>query len=171
MTGVYVGTCSCEVGFRIWGFLVLPCLKPRIKKWKENRCINSASSVCLFFRKIKESLECFPVKLNNLIHTLVQMSVTGSAKPPAPETIPQEWMMLDAEKSIARATILGFNKKSDSVCIMLFACPHLPWSLTTLLWTYILSLLLYRRCVCATGWTQCHKQWATREKEHQADSY
>uniref|UniRef100_A0A663EAV6 Phosphatidylinositol-4-phosphate 3-kinase catalytic subunit type 2 gamma n=1 Tax=Aquila chrysaetos chrysaetos TaxID=223781 RepID=A0A663EAV6_AQUCH len=66
-----------------------------------------------FTRKIKESLECFPVKLNNLIHTLAQMSVTGSAKPPAPETIPQEWMMLDAEKSIARATILGFSKKSD----------------------------------------------------------
>ncbi|KAF1652745.1 Phosphatidylinositol 4-phosphate 3-kinase C2 domain-containing subunit gamma, partial [Eudyptes chrysocome] len=71
-----------------------------------------------FTRKIKESLECFPVKLNNLIHTLVQMSVTGSAKPPAPETVPQEWMMLDAEKSIARATILGFNKKSDSLYLV-----------------------------------------------------
>ncbi|NWZ47467.1 P3C2G kinase, partial [Haliaeetus albicilla] len=71
-----------------------------------------------FTRKIKESLECFPVKLNNLIHTLVQMSVTGSAKPPAPETIPQEWMMLDAEKSIARATILGFNKKSVSLYLV-----------------------------------------------------
>ncbi|NXW14419.1 P3C2G kinase, partial [Circaetus pectoralis] len=71
-----------------------------------------------FTRKIKESLECFPVKLNNLIHTLVQMSVTGSAKPPVPETIPQEWMMLDAEKSIARATILGFNKKSDSLYLV-----------------------------------------------------
>ncbi|XP_049677632.1 phosphatidylinositol 3-kinase C2 domain-containing subunit gamma [Accipiter gentilis] len=71
-----------------------------------------------FTRKIKESLECFPVKLNNLIHALVQMSVTGSAKPPAPETIPQEWMTLDAEKSIARATILGFNKKSDSLYLV-----------------------------------------------------
>ncbi|NXV12809.1 P3C2G kinase, partial [Cepphus grylle] len=71
-----------------------------------------------FTRKIKESLECFPVKLNNLIHTLVQMSVTGSAKPPAPETVPQEWMMLDAEKSIARATILGFNKKSESLYLV-----------------------------------------------------
>ncbi|KAF1478617.1 Phosphatidylinositol 4-phosphate 3-kinase C2 domain-containing subunit gamma, partial [Eudyptula minor novaehollandiae] len=71
-----------------------------------------------FTRKIKESLECFPVKLNNLIHTLVQMSVTGSAKPPAPETVPQEWVMLDAEKSIARATILGFNKKSDSLYLV-----------------------------------------------------
>ncbi|NXJ82865.1 P3C2G kinase, partial [Trogon melanurus] len=71
-----------------------------------------------FTRKIKESLECFPVKLNNLIHTLVQMSVTGSAKPPAPETVPQEWMMLNAEKSIARATILGFNKKSDSLYLV-----------------------------------------------------
>ncbi|NWW91322.1 P3C2G kinase, partial [Rhynochetos jubatus] len=71
-----------------------------------------------FTRKIKESLECFPVKLNNLIHTLVQMSLTGSAKPPAPETVPQEWMMLDAERSIARATILGFNKKSDSLYLV-----------------------------------------------------
>ncbi|XP_053934330.1 phosphatidylinositol 3-kinase C2 domain-containing subunit gamma [Cuculus canorus] len=71
-----------------------------------------------FTRKIKESLECFPVKLNNLIHALVQMSVTGSAKPPAPETIPQEWMKLDTEKSIARATILGFNKKSDPLYLV-----------------------------------------------------
>ncbi|XP_030325226.1 phosphatidylinositol 4-phosphate 3-kinase C2 domain-containing subunit gamma isoform X2 [Calypte anna] len=66
-----------------------------------------------FTRKIKESLECFPVKLNNLIHALGQMSVMGSAKPPAPEPVPQEWLMLDAVKSIARATILGFSKKSD----------------------------------------------------------
>ncbi|NXG45091.1 P3C2G kinase, partial [Psilopogon haemacephalus] len=71
-----------------------------------------------FTRKIKESLECFPVKLNNLIHTLVQMSVTGSAKQPAPETIPQEWVMLDAETSIARATILGFSKKPESVYLV-----------------------------------------------------
>ncbi|KAI6079051.1 Phosphatidylinositol-4-phosphate 3-kinase C2 domain-containing gamma polypeptide [Aix galericulata] len=46
------------------------------------------------------------------------MSVTGSAKPPAPETVPQEWMMLNTEKSIARATILGFNKKSDSLYLV-----------------------------------------------------
>ncbi|XP_067997993.1 phosphatidylinositol 3-kinase C2 domain-containing subunit gamma isoform X1 [Melanerpes formicivorus] len=71
-----------------------------------------------FTRKIKASLECFPVKLNNLIHTLVQMSVTGSEKQPAPETVPQEWMMLDAEKSIARATILGFNKKSECLYLV-----------------------------------------------------
>ncbi|NXG25359.1 P3C2G kinase, partial [Grallaria varia] len=71
-----------------------------------------------FTRKIKESLECFPVKLNNLIHTLAQMSVTGSAKPSAPETVPQEWMMLDTEKSIARATILGFSKKPDSIYLV-----------------------------------------------------
>ncbi|RMC02734.1 hypothetical protein DUI87_19923 [Hirundo rustica rustica] len=68
-----------------------------------------------FTRKIKESLECFPVKLNNLIHALVQMSVGSSAKPPAPETVPQEWMMLDTERSISRATILGFSKKPDPV--------------------------------------------------------
>uniref|UniRef100_A0A8C5UQK3 Phosphatidylinositol-4-phosphate 3-kinase catalytic subunit type 2 gamma n=1 Tax=Malurus cyaneus samueli TaxID=2593467 RepID=A0A8C5UQK3_9PASS len=71
-----------------------------------------------FTRKIKESLECFPVKLNNLIHALVQMSVGSSAKPPAPETVPQEWMMLDTERSIARATILGFSKKPDSLYLI-----------------------------------------------------
>ncbi|XP_010177521.1 PREDICTED: phosphatidylinositol 4-phosphate 3-kinase C2 domain-containing subunit gamma-like, partial [Mesitornis unicolor] len=71
-----------------------------------------------FTRKIKESLECFPVKLNNLIHTLVQMSMTGSVKPPAPETVPQEMMVLHTEKSIARATILGFNKKPDSLYLV-----------------------------------------------------
>ncbi|KFW84089.1 Phosphatidylinositol 4-phosphate 3-kinase C2 domain-containing subunit gamma, partial [Manacus vitellinus] len=71
-----------------------------------------------FTRKIKESLECFPVKLNNLIHTLVQMSVTGSAKPPAPEAVPQEWMMLNTEKSISRATILGFSKKPDTIYLV-----------------------------------------------------
>ncbi|NXE34878.1 P3C2G kinase, partial [Ptilorrhoa leucosticta] len=71
-----------------------------------------------FTRKIKESLECFPVKLNNLIHTLAQMSVGSSAKPPAPETVPQEWMMLDTERSIARATILGFSKKPDSLYLI-----------------------------------------------------
>ncbi|NWT81972.1 P3C2G kinase, partial [Lanius ludovicianus] len=71
-----------------------------------------------FTRKIKESLECFPVKLNNLIHTLVQMSMGSSAQPPAPETVPQEWMMLDTERSIARATILGFSKKPDSLYLI-----------------------------------------------------
>ncbi|NXH47508.1 P3C2G kinase, partial [Dicaeum eximium] len=71
-----------------------------------------------FTRKIKESLECFPVKLNNLIHTLVQMSVGSSAKPAAPDTVPQEWVMLDTERSIARATILGFSKKPDSVYLI-----------------------------------------------------
>ncbi|XP_064277463.1 phosphatidylinositol 3-kinase C2 domain-containing subunit gamma isoform X3 [Passer domesticus] len=71
-----------------------------------------------FTRKIKESLECFPVKLNNLIHTLVQMSVGSSAKPPAPETVPQEWMMLDTERSISRATILGFSRKPDPVFLV-----------------------------------------------------
>ncbi|XP_018775377.2 phosphatidylinositol 3-kinase C2 domain-containing subunit gamma [Serinus canaria] len=71
-----------------------------------------------FTRKIKESLDCFPVKLNNLIHTLVQMSVGSSAKPPAPESVPQEWMVLDTEGSIARATILGFSRKPDPVYLI-----------------------------------------------------
>ncbi|NWZ86653.1 P3C2G kinase, partial [Poecile atricapillus] len=71
-----------------------------------------------FTRKIKESLECFPVKLNNLIHMLVQMSVGSSAKPPAPEPVPQEWMILDTQRSIARATVLGFSRKPHSVYLI-----------------------------------------------------
>ncbi|XP_014725406.1 PREDICTED: phosphatidylinositol 4-phosphate 3-kinase C2 domain-containing subunit gamma [Sturnus vulgaris] len=71
-----------------------------------------------FTRKIKESLECFPVKLNNLIHTLAQMSVGSSAQPPAPEPVPQEWMVLHTEGSIARATILGFSKKPHPVYLI-----------------------------------------------------
>ncbi|NXL22160.1 P3C2G kinase, partial [Setophaga kirtlandii] len=71
-----------------------------------------------FTRKIKESLECFPVKLNNLIHTLVQMSVGSSAKPAAPESVPQEWLMLHTERSISRATILGFSRKPDPVYLI-----------------------------------------------------
>ncbi|XP_057878900.1 phosphatidylinositol 3-kinase C2 domain-containing subunit gamma [Melospiza georgiana] len=71
-----------------------------------------------FTRKIKESLECFPVKLNNLIHTLVQMSVGSSAKPPAPESVPQEWMVLDTERSLSRATILGFSRRPDPIYLI-----------------------------------------------------
>ncbi|XP_075753861.1 phosphatidylinositol 3-kinase C2 domain-containing subunit gamma isoform X2 [Pelodiscus sinensis] len=71
-----------------------------------------------FTRKIKESLECFPVKLNNLIHTLAQMLATGSAKSSATQSVPQESNMLDAERSIARATILGFSKKPDSLYLV-----------------------------------------------------
>ncbi|TFK06072.1 N-terminal EF-hand calcium-binding protein 3 [Platysternon megacephalum] len=71
-----------------------------------------------FTRKIKESLECFPVKLNNLIHTLAQMLATGFAKSTASQSVPQESNMLDAERSIARATILGFSKKPDSLYLV-----------------------------------------------------
>uniref|UniRef100_A0A8C3SJ80 Phosphatidylinositol-4-phosphate 3-kinase catalytic subunit type 2 gamma n=2 Tax=Chelydra serpentina TaxID=8475 RepID=A0A8C3SJ80_CHESE len=71
-----------------------------------------------FTRKIKESLECFPVKLNNLIHTLAQMLATGFAKSTASQNVPQESNMLDAERSIARATILGFSKKPDSLYLV-----------------------------------------------------
>ncbi|KAM7055788.1 phosphatidylinositol 3-kinase C2 domain-containing subunit gamma [Acridotheres tristis] len=71
-----------------------------------------------FTRKIKESLECFPVKLNNLMHTLAQMAVGSSAQPPAPEPVPQEWLVLHTEGSIARATVLGFSKKPEPVYLI-----------------------------------------------------
>ncbi|XP_049738525.1 phosphatidylinositol 3-kinase C2 domain-containing subunit gamma isoform X2 [Elephas maximus indicus] len=63
-----------------------------------------------FTKKIKESLECFPVKLNNLIHTLAQMSAVSPAKSTS-QTFPQESCMLSTTKSIQRATILGFSRK------------------------------------------------------------
>uniref|UniRef100_A0A7M4F3J0 Phosphatidylinositol-4-phosphate 3-kinase catalytic subunit type 2 gamma n=1 Tax=Crocodylus porosus TaxID=8502 RepID=A0A7M4F3J0_CROPO len=71
-----------------------------------------------FTRKIKESLECFPVKLNNLIHTLAQMSLTGSAKPPPSDIVPQDAEVLNTESSIARATILGISKNSASLYLV-----------------------------------------------------
>uniref|UniRef100_A0A8D0G158 Phosphatidylinositol-4-phosphate 3-kinase catalytic subunit type 2 gamma n=1 Tax=Sphenodon punctatus TaxID=8508 RepID=A0A8D0G158_SPHPU len=63
-----------------------------------------------FTRKIKESLQCFPVKLNNLIHTLAQMSTVGPAKSAASE---EPCHVLAGERSIVSATIVGFSKKPD----------------------------------------------------------
>lgn len=125
VTGVCVSMWGSLYNF---GFLFGPVsIKRGVKDWKQIKCINSSSSVCSFFRKIKESLECFPVKLNNLMHTLAQMSVGSSAKPPAPEPVPQEWMVLDTERSLARATILGFTKNPDPVCILFFCLPSFAW--------------------------------------------
>lgn len=69
-----------------------------------------------FSRKIKESLECFPVKLNNLIHVLAQMSAVSPAEPP-PQTSSQESCTLSTARSIQRATILGFSKKPSDVSL------------------------------------------------------
>ncbi|XP_006866080.1 PREDICTED: phosphatidylinositol 4-phosphate 3-kinase C2 domain-containing subunit gamma [Chrysochloris asiatica] len=64
-----------------------------------------------FTKKIKESLECFPVKLNNLIHTLAQMAAISPAKSTS-QTI------LSSTRSIQRATILGFNKKHSHLYLI-----------------------------------------------------
>ncbi|XP_045868751.1 phosphatidylinositol 4-phosphate 3-kinase C2 domain-containing subunit gamma isoform X2 [Meles meles] len=70
-----------------------------------------------FTKKIKESLECFPVKLNNLIHTLAQMTAVNPAKSTSP-TLPQESCMLSVTRSIQRATILGFSKKTSNLYLI-----------------------------------------------------
>ncbi|XP_076708827.1 phosphatidylinositol 3-kinase C2 domain-containing subunit gamma isoform X2 [Callospermophilus lateralis] len=70
-----------------------------------------------FTKKIKESLECFPVKLNNLIHTLAQMSALSPAKS-TPQTLPQESFLLSTTRSIQRATILGFSKKPSNLYLI-----------------------------------------------------
>ncbi|XP_040824245.1 phosphatidylinositol 4-phosphate 3-kinase C2 domain-containing subunit gamma isoform X2 [Ochotona curzoniae] len=63
-----------------------------------------------FTKKIRESLECFPVKLNNLIHILAQMSTSSPAKPASHTEFQESWEP-GATKSIQRATILGFSKR------------------------------------------------------------
>ncbi|XP_075863744.1 phosphatidylinositol 3-kinase C2 domain-containing subunit gamma [Microcebus murinus] len=70
-----------------------------------------------FTKKIKESLECFPVKLNNLIHTLAQMSTISPAKSTS-QTFPQESCLLSTTRSIQRATILGFSKKPSNLYLI-----------------------------------------------------
>ncbi|XP_016052979.1 PREDICTED: phosphatidylinositol 4-phosphate 3-kinase C2 domain-containing subunit gamma isoform X2 [Miniopterus natalensis] len=70
-----------------------------------------------FTKKIKESLECFPVKLNNLIHTLAQMTAISPAKS-ASQNCPQESSMLSASRSIQRATVLRFSKKTSTLYLI-----------------------------------------------------
>uniref|UniRef100_A0A8D1QX97 Phosphatidylinositol-4-phosphate 3-kinase catalytic subunit type 2 gamma n=1 Tax=Sus scrofa TaxID=9823 RepID=A0A8D1QX97_PIG len=70
-----------------------------------------------FTKKIKESLECFPVKLNNLIHTLAQMTAISPAKSTS-QTFSQESCMLSATRSIQKATILGFSKKTNHLYLI-----------------------------------------------------
>ncbi|EHH66130.1 Phosphatidylinositol-4-phosphate 3-kinase C2 domain-containing subunit gamma, partial [Macaca fascicularis] len=70
-----------------------------------------------FTKKIKESLECFPVKLNNLIHTLAQMSAISPAKSTS-QTFPQESCLLSTTRLIQTATILGFSKKSSNLYLI-----------------------------------------------------
>nr|XP_044631122.1 phosphatidylinositol 4-phosphate 3-kinase C2 domain-containing subunit gamma isoform X2 [Equus asinus] len=70
-----------------------------------------------FTKKIKESLECFPVKLNNLIHTLAQMTTISPAKSTS-QTFSQESCMLSETRSIQKATILGFSKKTSNLYLI-----------------------------------------------------
>ncbi|XP_048191003.1 LOW QUALITY PROTEIN: phosphatidylinositol 3-kinase C2 domain-containing subunit gamma [Perognathus longimembris pacificus] len=62
-----------------------------------------------FTRKIKESVECFPVKLNNFIHILAQMAAISPTKSASHRT-PQESCVSRTTRIIQRATILGFSK-------------------------------------------------------------
>ncbi|KAM5255051.1 phosphatidylinositol 3-kinase C2 domain-containing subunit gamma [Hipposideros larvatus] len=70
-----------------------------------------------FTKKIKESLECFPVKLNNLIHTLAQMTAISPAKPTT-QKCSQESCMRSTTRSIQRATILGYSKTANNLYLI-----------------------------------------------------
>nr|KAF6374935.1 phosphatidylinositol-4-phosphate 3-kinase catalytic subunit type 2 gamma [Pipistrellus kuhlii] len=70
-----------------------------------------------FTKKIKESLECFPVKLNNLIHTLAQMTAISPAKSIS-QNFPQESCTPSATRSIQRATILRFSNRTSPLYLI-----------------------------------------------------
>ncbi|KAM5262762.1 phosphatidylinositol 3-kinase C2 domain-containing subunit gamma [Ctenodactylus gundi] len=70
-----------------------------------------------FTKKIKESLECFPVKLNNLIHILAQMSAVSPAKTPLSMDSPESFAPSPA-RVIQRATIVGFSKKPSDLYLI-----------------------------------------------------
>nr|XP_020042008.1 phosphatidylinositol 4-phosphate 3-kinase C2 domain-containing subunit gamma isoform X2 [Castor canadensis] len=82
-----------------------------------------------FTKKIRESLECFPVKLNNLIHTLAQMSAVSPAKS-TPQSFPQESCMLSTKRTIQRAKILGVSKKLSNLYLVQVTCSNNETSLT-----------------------------------------
>ncbi|XP_030071073.1 phosphatidylinositol 3-kinase C2 domain-containing subunit gamma [Microcaecilia unicolor] len=73
-------------------------------------------AISYFTRKIKESLECVPVKLNNMIHILAQMITSSStkfaSKPESRDVTPI------TDRSIIRATVLGFSRKQESVYLI-----------------------------------------------------
>ncbi|ELK23156.1 Phosphatidylinositol-4-phosphate 3-kinase C2 domain-containing subunit gamma [Myotis davidii] len=82
-----------------------------------SRDCNPLSFFFHFSRKIKESLECFPVKLNNLIHTLAQMTAISPAKCTS-QNFPRESCMLSATRSIQRATILRFSNMTSPLYLI-----------------------------------------------------
>ncbi|XP_052028710.1 phosphatidylinositol 3-kinase C2 domain-containing subunit gamma isoform X2 [Apodemus sylvaticus] len=82
-----------------------------------------------FTKKIKESLECFPVKLNNLIHILAQMPALSLAKP-APQTLLQEPCILNKTRTIQRVTIVGLSKTQSSLYLIEVTCSDNRKSLT-----------------------------------------
>ncbi|KAM5334166.1 phosphatidylinositol 3-kinase C2 domain-containing subunit gamma isoform 1-T4 [Glossophaga mutica] len=82
-----------------------------------------------FTRKIKESLECFPVKLNNLIHTLAQMTTASTAKSTSQDLSPKS-CALSSTRSIQRATILRFSKKTHALYLIQVTLSNNETSLT-----------------------------------------
>ncbi|XP_043943189.1 phosphatidylinositol 4-phosphate 3-kinase C2 domain-containing subunit gamma [Protopterus annectens] len=75
-----------------------------------------------FTRKIKESLDCFPVRLNNLIHILANMSTTmNSKKEPSKQDLQS---MLPKSGYIREATIIGFATKPECLYAVKVVCEN-----------------------------------------------
>ncbi|MEE6477348.1 hypothetical protein FKM82_011483 [Ascaphus truei] len=62
-----------------------------------------------FTRKIKESLECLPVKLNNMIHILATMSLSDTVKS-ASQIDLSESSLTDTKKLMKKVAVSGFRK-------------------------------------------------------------
>uniref|UniRef100_H3A4E8 Phosphatidylinositol-4-phosphate 3-kinase catalytic subunit type 2 gamma n=1 Tax=Latimeria chalumnae TaxID=7897 RepID=H3A4E8_LATCH len=104
--------------------LMLPAGMPELEKVEDMEYVyqklrpqdSDLEATSFFTRKIRESLECLPVKLNNLIHTLANMQVIDSAKENS-QFYPLQAEKEEAEKLIEKATIVGFNRESNSKCL------------------------------------------------------
>ncbi|XP_069484495.1 phosphatidylinositol 3-kinase C2 domain-containing subunit gamma [Ambystoma mexicanum] len=71
-----------------------------------------------FTRKIKESVECFPVKLNNMIHILAQMSFSNPAKSASQSNSQEACTIQVTDRSIRRATVLRFSKTHERLYLV-----------------------------------------------------
>ncbi|XP_078530159.1 phosphatidylinositol 3-kinase C2 domain-containing subunit gamma [Lissotriton helveticus] len=93
-----------------------------------------------FTRKIKESVECFPVKLNNMIHILAQMSLSNPAKSTSQLNSQEPCTVQVTDRSIRRATVLRFSKTHERLYLVQVLRSNGTVSLTEKTFTQFLEL-------------------------------
>ncbi|KAJ1165013.1 hypothetical protein NDU88_005443 [Pleurodeles waltl] len=93
-----------------------------------------------FTRKIKESVECFPVKLNNMIHILAQMSLSNPAKSASQINSQETCTVQVTDRSIRRATVIRFSKTHERLYLVQVLRSNGAVSLTEKTFTQFLEL-------------------------------